>query len=187
MTNPNIGIIYRSNSGNEAGFLNVLDTIPIKEDSMPEILVFNAYDIKSGVITYYAESAGTETLTINFNDNTITGVDFNGIVSTNTLDNYSAETGYGDTVMIKVADIWSAHCKFDFYPSVYKAVSSDINNVYEGTISQIATRAYVNNNGLNYATAEDVLYILNEIGAIKPITTSDGKILTDNNGAIYSL
>ena len=191
MTNPNIGIVYRPNTDNGAGFLNVLDAVPIKENSIPNLLVCGTPGIETGTITYYAESngMGTETLTINFNDNTATRT---GNVNQNTttiigIEKYYIDTGYGNIRIIRVEDIWSDRCQLDFYTSVYSSTIENINNVYEGAISQIATRAYVDTKEFNYATEEDVLYILNEIGAIKPVTTTDGRILTDNNGAIYSL
>jgi len=43
------------------------------------------------------------------------------------------------------------------------------------------------NIGITLATDEDVLEILSVIGAVIPVTTSDGKILTSNTGAIYTL
>lgn len=192
LTNPNVGIIYRSSSGSEAGFLNILDAAPIKEDSMPKLLICNNYGAESGTITYHAKSdvIGTETLTINFNDNTVTGVNIWGTVSTNTLDDYYTDTGYGDLRMIRVEELWTAHCILDFYTSAYKAVSSDINNVYEGIISPIATKAYIDTKEFNYATEEDIDYILTTLGlkeSLNLITTTDGKVLTDNNGVIYTL
>jgi hypothetical protein len=56
----------------------MLDAIPIKEDSIPRLLIYGTSGIETGVITYYAESGelGTETLTINFNDNIATGFNF---------------------------------------------------------------------------------------------------------------
>lgn len=192
LTNPNIGIIYRSNSGSEAGFLNILDAAPIREDSIPELFICEAYGAASGIITYYAKSdaIGTETLTINFNDNAVTGVNVEGTTSTNTLDNYYTDTGYDNLRMIKVEELWAAHCHLDFYTSTYKAVSSDINNVYEGVISPIVTKAYVDTKEFNYATEEDVDYILTTLGlkeSLNLITTADGKVLTNNNGVIYIL